>query len=198
MVSATPVSSLTLSARAELKGIWGWTLLVLCESCLRNHWPGDVLREQLLLLQHSAQRDAEGSGSPGRPTLPCLQFCLWEHVLPQQLIKFIWFGKLCLLIHKGQTVQKCWVVFSVSKSCGFSSASSPSSGVRAGASPWTLSRRRNIPATCWHSEADPVNQCKLPAAPNTPSPDVLRGHLETTRFLWPMHPTPCLAFQLFA
>lgn len=142
MVSATPVSSLTLSARAELKGIWGWTLLVLCESCLRNHWPGDVLREQLLLLQHSAQRDAEGSGSPGRPTLPCLQFCLWEHVLPQQLIKFIWFGKLCLLIHKGQTVQKCWVVFSVSKSCGFSSASSPSSGVRAGASPWTLSRRR--------------------------------------------------------
>lgn len=88
-------------------------------------------------------------------------------------------------IHREQTVQKCWVVFSLSNSYGFSSASSLSSGVRAGASPWTLARRWSILATCWHREADSVSQCKVPPPPPVPA------------FLQPFEQFPKCAAWLF-
>lgn len=44
----------------------------------------------------------------------------------------------------------------------------------------------------------PPHWYPLSPSPLKSSPSVLRGHLETTYFLWPRCPALCLAFQLFA
>lgn len=132
--------------------------------------------------------------SPGwEPVRPCSHFT-YDSVLAQLLIQFIWFGKLCLLIHKGQTVQKCWVVLSMSSSNSFRLASQPRATL-AGTFPAESPSAPHVHKGGWLSEP-----CRLLLHALHPSqleqfPRWAVWPARNHSFLWPKQPCPMFSFS---